>query len=464
MKKFITLMLAVVLMFGIFTGCTLVEDDDSNVVIATVNGKPILKSEFDELYNYYYYMYTQYYGYDASQAASVLQNSIKDFFNDLVEQEVIKQQAEAAGFLNYTDEDRAEAQKQIDEDKNQYIDEFVKQCKEALKDQAIKGKNEGESDEDYFKRIAVEKYAQDLLDNGNSETKMLEDILLNNAIEKYKKEMLKDVTVLDADIVTKYDALYSEQSQEITTNANFVKAMNGESITLSTGTSVSYETVVNYLKGYSKVQHILVKFEEADANDLSVYSTDLAEYDEEIASYEADLQKETDDAKKATLQDSIDKAKADKATVQKKYDDLLAKACAKIQTKTDEIYNSVKDGDEANFIKVMVEKTEDTGMNTEESAKKGYLVGPGDGMVPEFSAGATALKDGEISKPVATYYGYHIIRCIKVLPEGKVPLDDVKEELRETLTEERKTSEWNKMIDTWTKEAKIKKYEKRLDV
>lgn len=464
MKKILVVVLALVLTFGIFAGCSLVEEDDGNVVIATVNGKPILKSEFDELYNYYYYMYTQYYGYDASTATSYLQSSIKDFLDDLVEQEVLKQQAEAAGYLNYSDEDKAKAQKTFDDEKQAYIDEFVVSCKEALKGQEIKGKNDGESDEDYFKRIGAQKYEQDLKDNGTSQEKVIEDTLLTNALEKFREDKLKDVTVLDADIVTHYDELYKEQSQELSTDANFVKAMNGQSITLSTGSSKTYDNVVFYRKGYSRVQHILINFDEADQKILQEYSATITEFDEEIADYEADLKKETDDAKKTELTNKINKAKTDRDAAQKKYDDALKVATAKIQEKTDAVYNSVKDGDEANFIKVMLEKTEDTGMNTEETAKEGYLVGPEDGMVAEFSAAATALKAGEVSKPVATYYGYHIIRCIKVLPEGKVAYDDVKEELKETLTQQKKDSEWTKMVENWTKESKIKKYEKRLDV
>lgn len=464
MKKILVVVLALVLTFGIFAGCSLVEEDDGNVVIATVNGKPILKSEFDELYNYYYYMYTQYYGYDASTATSYLQSSIKDFLDDLVEQEVLKQQAEAAGYLNYSDEDKAKAQKTFDDEKQAYIDEFVVSCKEALKGQEIKGKNDGESDEDYFKRIGAQKYEQDLKDNGTSQEKVIEDTLLTNALEKFREDKLKDVTVLDADIVTHYDELYKEQSQELSTDANFVKAMNGQSITLSTGSSKTYDNVVFYRKGYSRVQHILINFDEADQKILQEYSATITEFDDEIADYEADLKKETDDAKKTELTNKINKAKTDRDAAQKKYDDALKVATAKIQEKTDAVYNSVKDGDEANFIKVMLEKTEDTGMNTEETAKEGFLVGPEDGMVAEFSAAATALKAGEVSKPVATYYGYHIIRCIKVLPEGKVAYDDVKEELKETLTQQKKDSEWTKMVENWTKESKIKKYEKRLDV
>jgi len=65
MKKFIALALALVLSLGVLSGCALVEKDDSNVVIAYVNGTPILKSDYNEVYNYYYYMYVNYYGVDA---------------------------------------------------------------------------------------------------------------------------------------------------------------------------------------------------------------------------------------------------------------------------------------------------------------------------------------------------------------------------------------------------------------
>ena len=52
MKKFITAILALAIVFGVFAGCTLVEEDDGNAVIATVNGKNILKSAYNEVYDY----------------------------------------------------------------------------------------------------------------------------------------------------------------------------------------------------------------------------------------------------------------------------------------------------------------------------------------------------------------------------------------------------------------------------
>ena len=463
MKKFITAILALAIVFGVFAGCTLVEEDDGNAVIATVNGKNILKSAYNEVYDYYYYMFVNYYGYDSETAKSQLEGMKTDILSDLIQEEVIRQKAEAAGYFNYTDEMKEEAQKLVDEDRKAYIDSFVKEYTEALKGQEIKGKNEGETDEQYFTRLATQKYHRELADNDTSEEKVLQEQLEALALEKYQEDMLKDVTVEEGDIISYYNDLSKEQEQELTTDKLFVTAYNGGSITTSSGSSKTYDRILYYRKGYSLVQHILIPFEDADAEVIKGYATTLSECDEVLEELEADLKAETDETKKAEIQAEIDKETETKNGIQAKYDEAVKSAKEKIQATTDEVYASVKDADEAKFIEVLIEKTDDSGMKTEEAAKKGYLVGPEDGMVESFSKTGQALEAGQISEPVVSDYGYHIIRCIKKLDEGKVPYENVKEEIQEQLTDEKKSEEWTKMISTWTDEAKIKKHVKRLD-
>lgn len=455
MKKIFAALLAVLVMATLFAGCNLVGTDDGNVVIATVNGTPILKEEFNELYNYYYFMLTNYYGYDAASANSCLDSMKAGFVNDLIQQEVIRQQAEKAGYFNFSDEARTTAQEAVDENRKSYIDNLVEQYTAAFKDQEVRGKNEDESDEDYFKRIAADKYEEYLKENGLSEAEMLQEELENNAVNKYKEDMLKDVTVPESDIVTAYDNMVNEQKEAIGTSA---------STFVSSWQKGTYDPLVYYLGGYSLVQHILIPY---DADDTTTYANDLTKLmqtitacDDEIESLEADLAAASEDTK-AEIQADLDKQKADRETAQKSYDELLAKATAAIQTKTDEVVASLKDADEAKFIEVMLKETSDTGMKTEDAAKKGYLVGPEDGMVKEFSTAALALEPGQISEPVASCYGYHIIRCIKKLTEGKVPYDEVKDHVQEHLTEEKKDTEWTKMLEKWQKEMKIKNYTSR---
>jgi parvulin-like peptidyl-prolyl isomerase len=54
-------------------------------------------------------------------------------------------------------------------------------------------------------------------------------------------------------------------------------------------------------------------------------------------------------------------------------------------------------------------------------------------MVPEFEEAAFALKVGEISEPVLTQFGYHIISVTDRVEAHIKPFEEVKEDIRETL-------------------------------
>lgn len=54
-------------------------------------------------------------------------------------------------------------------------------------------------------------------------------------------------------------------------------------------------------------------------------------------------------------------------------------------------------------------------------------------MVPEFEAAAFALQKDEISAPVQTQFGYHIIKVTDRIEAHTKPLDEVREEVRNAL-------------------------------
>ena len=69
--------------------------------------------------------------------------------------------------------------------------------------------------------------------------------------------------------------------------------------------------------------------------------------------------------------------------------------------------------------------------------------------VPEFEKSAFSLDKGEISQPIKTQYGWHIIEALsEVKPESQTPLADVKEQIRQQLLQERRQA----AVTDWSKE------------
>jgi foldase protein PrsA len=71
--------------------------------------------------------------------------------------------------------------------------------------------------------------------------------------------------------------------------------------------------------------------------------------------------------------------------------------------------------------------------------------------VPEFDKTAFELDKNEISQPVKTQYGYHIIQALgDIQPAKQTPLKDVKEQIRQQLLQEKRqkaVAEWSKDLN-----------------
>jgi foldase protein PrsA len=110
---------------------------------------------------------------------------------------------------------------------------------------------------------------------------------------------------------------------------------------------------------------------------------------------------------------------------------------AELKKVVDDIYNQIKKG--ADFDLLMNEFGEDPGVK---SNPDGYVFTKGD-MVKEFEEAAYALEVGQVSEPVLSDYGYHIIKLIDKIEY--IPYEDVKEEILNKLSTE-KVEEMVKML------------------
>ena len=86
-----------------------------------------------------------------------------------------------------------------------------------------------------------------------------------------------------------------------------------------------------------------------------------------------------------------------------------------------------------NFEKVAKEKSIDTA-SAENGGDIGYVLQ--EELVPEFGDVAFILKVGEVSKPVKTQYGWHIIKVEDIRPAEFMPFEDVKDGIIQRLQEQ----------------------------
>ena len=179
-------------------------------------------------------------------------------------------------------------------------------------------------------------------------------------------------------------------------------------------------------EGFRTVRHILLMFTDEEA-------TELESLDTEMESAQTD---------------------ADKAAVQAKIDEIHAAAIAR----TDVIYERLNAGED--FEVLLSEYNEDGGMDYGDPY---YVSAESNMWVEEFTAGAMALENiGDVSAPVVTKFGVHIIKYVGDVTPGAVPFEEVETELRENLMTELLDAAYNTAISEWVNEFQPEYYFERL--
>jgi peptidyl-prolyl cis-trans isomerase C len=134
----------------------------------------------------------------------------------------------------------------------------------------------------------------------------------------------------------------------------------------------------------------------------------------------------------ALLNDAaIDNAYAKYVQAQKGKNEIRAShILVESKKKAKEVAKKLEDG--GSFEALAKEFSKDPG-SAEQGGDLGYFTA--DKMVKEFADAAFALDKGEVSKPVKSPFGWHIIQVEDIRPVTITPLNDMREELRNQLRE-----------------------------
>jgi parvulin-like peptidyl-prolyl isomerase len=115
------------------------------------------------------------------------------------------------------------------------------------------------------------------------------------------------------------------------------------------------------------------------------------------------------------------------------------------KAKADDIYAQLEDG--ADFAALAKSSSADPG--SKESGGK-LTISRGQ-TVPEFDKISFELDTGELSKPVKTQYGYHVIEAVSdVRKASTTPIDKVRATIRTTLLQEKRNEE----MQAWVEDLK----------
>jgi parvulin-like peptidyl-prolyl isomerase len=384
----------------------------SGEVLATVNGTSITQTELDQTLES---IAVNNYGMTTEEVEAMFSEDgyaayKNNVLNSLIQKQLMVENAQKNGF---SDEDLATLETATDS--------IVAQTKNSIYSQmagdtgilSIAAQLEAE---EYYQR-----YIQQ---NGNTREDIYNAQLELLVQEKFYASVMAEFVLSEEDIQTAYDEMLSVQQA---LDAASPDAAFSDFTTRASQTSQT-EDVTVYIPQNAETQaryarHILLQIP--------------AETQEEITHLQEDEAAEEDNGHDHEYS----------AT------ELEAQALEDLHTEAERIYTQLQNG--ADFETLLEEYGTDTGMAY---YPEGYLLYEGAPYVSEFlEAGLALSAAGDISQPVLSEYGYHIIQYTSQPQAGPIPLDEIYEEVESYAYSEYSYAFWQDALSALMENADITK-------
>ena len=409
------------------------------VLLVTVNGEKIYSDDsYLNAVISYYNDYAANYGYDTSSAEMI--NTINQYsLMYTMRSTLIRQKAAEFGLATLTDEEKAETEAKAKAEWAEIIENYVKESGSVTDASTDEEKAAARADaEAVFLAMGYDeaRYVNDYLE-GEAENMMT---------SRLQDRLTEGKAVTDADVQAYFDDLVREDQETYEGNASTY-----EFYTQYYGQSSYYVP-----EGYRAVTHILLSVDEELLNAWKDLSARLEE--QQSAAGEEPVE-ETAEATPVPDAEATESATAE-PTAEPVTPEMVAAAekaiLDSVQSTIDEIMAKYEGG--TSFDDLIKEYGTDTGMKDDAKRAEGYMVHK-DSILwdPTFTAAAMALeKVGDVSKPVVSQFGVHILQYLKDIPGGAVELtDEMKNQFRETLTDEMKQEALSTALDEWMAASEI---------
>jgi parvulin-like peptidyl-prolyl isomerase len=426
-------LLALVLALLMLSACAVAEPTEDPVVIRAGEITVLLsdvQAEFDQ-------QYEQYYEYYASVGDPFTEDMVLEIRDNVLSMlgiyAVLDSKIKELGLNEISDEEREALRVQSDAEYEAMMAEYAAYYGLSAEEMNALAQEQGLTPDSYY-----------------------EDTLLNQPYQRLYDLNTADVTVDEAAV----EAIYQEYVESD-------RATYSEDV-------ASYETYTYYYgaeilyipEGYRLVKHILLMTPEAIetqlmelAAELSALQTELDAFVSELSGLDAMAEEgvEVDGTRTAeAIQADIDAKQAEYDLKNAEHEAARAQIIPALQAKIDDIKNRLAAGE--SFDALIAEYNEDPGMTTNPD---GYMVHKDSvNWDTDFRDGAMALAAiGDVSEPVLTSFGVHIIQYASDAPSGAVPMSDaMRDNIRQGLLANAQDEAYLAAVETWRAEIGVETF------
>ena len=448
MKKLICICVALVLALGSF--CALAEED-LQVQLDAANEKIAeLQAQVDAYYPFYAAQIVATYGadgviwledvqeqfdaveaqyanYGISLASYGMVDSVKkDIIDSAVRTAVLQDKAAELGLNAFDEDELAEfaqsAQEMMDDYVEYYLSYFYADAEEVTDEM----------------RAEAEAY---WADNGMNYDACLETLKSDAADAALYDYVTGDVAITEEDVEATYAARVEADRQNYANDRTY----NADR---SAGVGVAWNP-----EGYRAVKHVLIKFDDEQAqlySDLQSQLDSLNDEKDAIENPEAADEADGEDAEAAEPR-TVEEVNADIAACATEMEALYSQ----LLPTAEEVIAAFDSG--ADFDELIEKYNGDPGMQNEPTATIGYAVAENSTYWEQaFVDGAMSIEDkGEISGPVYGSNGIHIIYYMDDVPAGEVALEEIREDVEQEALETKIQTTYDDQVAAWEAEAGV---------